>query len=293
MKFLRLLANGLGTMLLVHQCAAVTYPTLFNNIAGYWQFDEKSGSVAQEASGHGLNGTLVNYSGNQGSWGAGQIGGALEFGGLGARQYVHVPDFTKPTTALTLSAWVWADSLPQWARIASNWNGLYGALNYGASGSDPYLSFYFAEPNPQGINVANGSERNAFPNIVPPFALDAWHHVAVVADAATHRVTFWRDGQTTGSFFYSGSFYPAPVPQLNIGGEPNYQNTTQGFWDGKIDDLAVWTRALGSQEIGAIYSAGLSGQSLLSLVPEPTSVSLLVLGCFPLILRRRMKQISC
>jgi hypothetical protein len=289
MKLPRLLASGLGTLLLASQCAAVTQPNLFNNIAGYWPFDETNGGVAHEASGHGLNGTLVNYPANQGSWVAGQMGGALEFGGLTARQYVHVPDFTKPTTSLTLSAWVYADSLAQWATVARNWNGLYGTMGYGMFSSNPRFSFYFAEPNPQGINVANGSEQLW----TPALSLGQWHHIAVVVNGAAASVSFWRDGQNTGGYYFSGSFYPAPVPQLNIGGDPLFTNPSQGFWDGKIDDLAVWTRALDTQEIGAIYNAGLSGQSLLLLVPEPTSASLIVLGCLPLILRRRLKPISC
>jgi hypothetical protein len=244
----------------VGQCSDIT-----DGLVGYWPFDETNGIVAHEASGNGLNGMLTNFPGGQGNWVAGQIGGALQFGGLSAKQYVHVPDFTKPTTSLTISAWVWADSLPLWATIAANWNGLYGALNYGIFVSDPYLSLYFAEPNDQGINVANGSESD------PPITLGEWHHVTVVANASRRgapRVEFYRDGQPVGFFPYSGSFYPAPVPWLNIGGEPTY-DPNEGYWDGKIDDLALWTRALSRSEISNIYTAGLEGRSLLSSTPLP------------------------
>lgn len=254
-----------------------------NNIAGYWPFDETNGGIAHEASGFGMNGALINYAGNQGNWTAGKIGGALDFGGLAAQQYVRVLDFTKPTTSLTLSAWVWADSLPQWATVAANWNGVYGALNYGMFGSSPRLSLYFAEPHPQAINVANGSESAG------ALTLGQWHHLAVVVNGGNHQVTFWRDGQSAGGFFFSGSFYPAPVPQLNIGGEPSYGNPTQGYWDGKLDDLALWTRALSSQEIGGIYNAGLNGQSLLSLVPEPTTAPLVALGGIAIFIRQRRR----
>jgi hypothetical protein len=171
--------------------------------------------------------------------------------------------------------------MPQWATIAANWNGLYGTLNYGLFGSEPYLSMYFAEPHSQGINVANGSETPQIPPLprgVPPLSLGQWHYVAVVADSANQEVQFWRDGQNAGSFFYTGSFYPAPVPQLNFGGEPTYGNPNQGYWDGKIDDLALWTRALSSQEIASIYQAGLNGLPLISLVPEPSTLSCVAVG---------------
>lgn len=149
MKISLLIAFGFALAAAIQRSDAVLYPNLMNNIAGYWPFDETSGGIAHEASGLGMNGSLINYAGNQGNWGAGKIGGALDFGGLAAKHYVRVPNFTKPTTSLTLSAWVWADSLPQWATVAANWNGVYGALNYGMFGSDPQLSLYFAGPDPQ------------------------------------------------------------------------------------------------------------------------------------------------
>ena len=121
-----ILATVLAGFFLVCQCGAL----ITDQIAGYWPFDETGGGVAHEASGQGLNGSLVNYPGGQGNWVSGKIGGSLGFGGLAAQEYVRVPDFAKPDTSLTLSAWVWANALPQWATIAANWNGLYGALDY-------------------------------------------------------------------------------------------------------------------------------------------------------------------
>ena len=267
----RILVAGLALFFIVARCQAVT---LNDQMIGNWPFDETSGSVAHDASGHGLNGSLVNYLGGQPSWSAGVIGGSLHFGGLSARQYVQVPDFTKPTSALTISAWIWADSMPQWATIAANWNGLYGTLSYGLFGSDSYLSLYFAQPDPQGINVENGSE--SFLQM-PPLSLGQWHHVAVVVNGPAHLLHFWRDGTNAGSFLIRGdTFYPAPVPQLNIGGEPSYGNPNQGYWDGRIDDIALWTRALSQSEIQTIYAAGLAGIPVIA-VPEPQVGSLLIL----------------
>ena len=52
----------------------------------------------------------------------------------------------------------------------------------------------------------------------------------------------------------------------------------QGNWEGKIDDLAIWTRALSSQELAGIYNAGLAGQPLLTLIPEPSVMAMFSLG---------------
>ena len=52
---------------------------LANGPDGYWTFDETSGGILHEYSGHGFNGTLVSFPGGQGNWTSGQIGGALPF----------------------------------------------------------------------------------------------------------------------------------------------------------------------------------------------------------------------
>lgn len=281
---------GVTLLSVAPTCDAVGTSTIMNQVAGYWQFDETAGNIAYEASGRGYDGQLINYPGNQGSWVAGQMGGALEFGGLAAQQYVQVPDFTKPTSSMSLSAWIYADSLPQWATIAANWNGLYGMLHYGMYGSDPFLSLYFAVPGQQpGIGIETVVENGSIFQ-VPPLSLGQWHHVAMVVDGPFRRATLYRDGRRSGWEFLVGStFYPAPVDHLNIGGEPTFDNPNQGYWDGKIDDLALWTRALTEEEVMAIYFAGVEGNSLMTLVPEPGSLALALGGAGGLLALRRRR----
>jgi hypothetical protein len=48
----------------------------------------------------------------------------------------------------------------------------------------------------------------------------------------------------------------------------------QGNWDGEIDDLAIWMRALSFQEVATVYNAGLAGQPLLTLISEPTAMAI-------------------
>src|SRR5690349_120766 len=90
--------------------AAAVVPGLANGLDGYWTFDETSGGVLHDYSGHGFNGALVNYPGGQGNWTSGRIGGALQLGGLSSGQSVSVANFAMPTTSMTLTAWVYANS---------------------------------------------------------------------------------------------------------------------------------------------------------------------------------------
>jgi len=279
---------GVALLWVTPACCSVGTSTIMDQVAGYWPFDETAGNFAHEASGQGYDGQLINYPGNEGSWVAGQMSGALEFGGLAAQQYVQVPDFNKATSSMALSAWVYADSLPQWATIAANWNGLYGMLNYGMYGSDPFLSLYFAVPGVQGGIGIETAVENASIFQVPPLSLGEWHHVAMVVDGSIRRATLYRDGRRSGFEFLVGSnLYPAPVDHLNIGGEPTYDNPNQGYWDGKLDDLALWTRALTDEEVMSIYFAGVAGNSLMTLVPEPGSLALVLMGFGSMLAARR------
>jgi len=242
---------------------------LVNGLDGYWMFDEMSGGIAHDFSGHGYNGTLVNFPNGQGNWTSmGYVGGALQFGGPSTHEYVSVPNFQMPTTSMTLTAWVWANSTPPWATVAGNWCGS-GAFLYSTFGAGGSQSLYVADGYVQGgINVDYGYTSVGL-------SLNRWHFLAFVANSQTASVTLMEDGLVTGSFAYKGQLL-ASSSQLYIGGDPCDTNPGQAYWDGEIEDLAIWTRALSSQELTSIFNAGLAGEPLLSLIPVQLAVKQLV-----------------
>lgn len=263
--------------------SAEIIPSLANGFDGYWTFDETSGGVLHDYSGHGFDGTLVNFAGGQGTWTSGKIGGALQFGGPSSGQSVRVNNFAMPTTSMTLTAWVWANSLPRWATVASNWNGAWGAFNYATFGGDPNMSVYAADANVQGgINIDYGISSASL-------SLNQWYFLAFTADSATGRISFFQNGVPAGSFSYRGQLL-ASSSQLNLGDDPSDTETGQGNWDGKLDDLAIWTRALNAQEITSIYNAGLAGRSLLTLIPEPSAMALCSVGMLMALWKRVGKR---
>src|SRR5689334_513958 len=70
-------------------------------IAGYG-FSEGQGNATADASGNGLNGTLVAGP----TWSAGKNGGALSFDGAAAYVDLGNPSALRLTGSMTLSAWV-------------------------------------------------------------------------------------------------------------------------------------------------------------------------------------------
>ncbi len=76
-------------------------------IVGYWKLDEGTGTIAQDSSGNGNDGTLTNGP----TWSAGQFNGALQFDGID--DYVTIPSSNEfdTQTALTISAWINPDNV--------------------------------------------------------------------------------------------------------------------------------------------------------------------------------------
>ncbi len=89
--------------------------TAKSDLIGLWRFDETSGTIAHDASGNGHDGTIMGDP----KWGAGKIGGGLEFDGtddvvdLGAFDVVGRVSLSQPGLSRTTSTLTMAVSSPR------------------------------------------------------------------------------------------------------------------------------------------------------------------------------------
>ena len=72
-------------MLIILSCLLFSFATYAvgkpdPSLVGYWPFDEKTGKKAEDASGNGNDGKLIDEP----KWVEGKFGSALEFGGDGS-----------------------------------------------------------------------------------------------------------------------------------------------------------------------------------------------------------------
>ncbi|MBI4326691.1 MAG: immunoglobulin domain-containing protein, partial [Chloroflexi bacterium] len=236
-------------------------------LAGYWAFDERSGVTAVDSSGHGNDGQLNNFLGDDSQWVAGAVGGALTFRGPDSMEWVSVADYPKPTNGMTIALWVWANSRPTWASFVNNWgNPSPGQFHFGLTANDGDMSNYLTQQN----GAQAGPVREGVP--VP---LGSWQHVALVCNGAQMRL--YRNGVEVGSVPYDGTIQPTPLmTSLAIGSKTDDSGMTPdfvapGFWDGKMDDLGLWTRGLNPDEVLAIYAAGRNGRPLTEAVVGPVA----------------------
>ena len=225
-----------------------------DGLVAYWSFDETNGTVLHDATPNTNHGTLYNFPANNSQWVAGRVGGALQLRGPSYGDHVRVPNYPKPGTNLTLCAWVWADARPQWASIAKNWptEGV-AQFHLGLQDTAGDLSNYLIQQG--GTRVGPVEEGTALP-------LGSWQHVALVCDGSMMRL--YRNGAPVGMpLAYNGTINTNPVnPSLCLGAKWISASSVDSFWQGKLDDLGLWTRALAATEIVAIYGAGLEGRPL-------------------------------
>ena len=119
---------------------------------------------------------------------------------------------------------------------------------------------------------ANGNDNlayseNADLNNVTP---GVWEHHAMVKDGAS--LTYYRDGVQ----FNTGEITQAldgPMP-FWFGGDDGHDAAEQ--WQGLLSEVRTYDHALTAEEVGG-------------LVPEPSTLTLVALGCCSLLLRRRRR----
>ncbi|MEY2879024.1 MAG: hypothetical protein RLZZ15_1404 [Verrucomicrobiota bacterium] len=196
-----------------------------------------------------LHGRIVPGSSQRTST-PGKIGAGLRLGGPATRSYAVVPEFPLAPAALTVCAWVRAESRPRWASIAKNW-AKNAVRNEGGQ-------FHFGLWEDEGtleIHVHDRTGREVGVRDTAPLPLGEWQFVAFTHDGATLRL--FRDGREIAAAPCAGLAPTGPAAlalgvKLDATGrapEPN----TPGFWDGTLDELAVFHRALTPAQILALY----------------------------------------
>jgi hypothetical protein len=211
----------------------------------HWRMNETSGTNVPDSCG-GNNGTTHFMNNND--WVSGVIGNCLDFDG--GNDYVDCGLSTtiKPATGdFTCAAWINADS------ALANWSTFIADRNSGAVGTQEGWSFGLNST--LKLTVILEASDNTVKYYTGPTALDddTWHHVAftwdnsadtllLYTDGARISVTKTNDGDLNGKDISPGN-------DVNIGFQPIWAN----FWDGEIEDLRIYNRALTIEEVEFLY----------------------------------------
>jgi hypothetical protein len=236
MKSIQLIVVMTGLFFSGFNLEAQSTPFLTNGLVAYWPFNGNVNDV------YGTNnGTF------QGSVGAtftadrfGNTNSALLFDGTD-RVVVQDSPSLDPTNAITISAWFNANSWNSGSRILCKGDSEYDF--YGAASG----GFEFS------LNIgatSNGTAATTLPSI------GVWHHAVGTYDGTF--VKIYIDGQMVAYQEAAGFISSHGTPLLNIGVKPDSSNPVD-FFNGSMSDVAIYNRALTSNEVSELYQSFTTG----------------------------------
>ena len=227
-------------------------PKRIHSLISHWTLDETAGSTAADSVGTN-NGTLTNMDPNT-DWVIGRVGGALDFDGN--NDFVTIPDSAelRLTGDFSVACWMYKEAeASDWVRLVGK--GASGPRNYGLwqerGNNDRIL--WQVKVGGTFFNLYSSTHTS----------LNTWYHVAGTLSGNT--MTIYVNGVPEGTLLFSGTPQTSNDP-VTIGYSPNYHT----YWNGKIDDVQIFSGALTAAEVLSL--AQIPAPAQISSSPVTTAV---------------------
>ncbi|MFW6349961.1 MAG: LamG domain-containing protein [Thiohalospira sp.] len=290
--FTRMLAAALVAATLL--TTASLHAALIDNLDGYWHLDETSGNFADASD----NGNALTPSGSPHGDGAnGLINGTMvsKNGGTGG-DWGERSNFGNYSKSDAFSAQVWVN-------LDSNPDGFQYYLGRGAGPDDAGNGWRISN---NGATDDDGDVKDAsIARILFTTDDGAWSQNSsdgtLAAGNGWTQLLFTYDGSGSlggVNLYINGALdnnaTVAPGDENPIHGDitgtadfgvGNRPDSPTNPVDGLLDEAAVWNRELTASEVESLWNEG-NGV----LIPEPTTLALLVLGMTALLARRRIRR---
>jgi PKD repeat protein len=242
-----------GTNTVSSVSLTVSVGTQATGLQAAYAFEEGSGNVAGDLSGHTNSGTITGAA-----WNAnGRFGKALSFG---AGALVTVNDSASlDLTAMTLEAWVYPTA------FNGSWMNLILKPTGDPSASSPSYALQGATASSgvPSVFVSPAPANLMAPSTLP---LNKWSHIAATYDGTSIRL--FVNGVLVNSTAQVGAIAPSTQP-LTIGGNAfSGQN-----WTGLIDEVRIYNRALSATEIQRDMNTPVAGAA--QQPPSPVNLQII------------------
>jgi hypothetical protein len=232
---------------------AVAVPS---GIVSWWTANNTAADV------FGLNNATLSNVG----YAAGEVSQAFSFNGLNGWAALGDPSSLAFTQSFTIEGWIKVNALP------INYN--FGSIMF--RGDDrPGLDPYSLVVLPDGRLRFEVDGGHGAADLWAPIQVGQFVHVAATLDDATGAMTLYENGavvaQTVTTIRPFGSLDPTQQPGVGIGNSNALSNYDVPF-NGLIDELSVYNRALTAGEVLGIYKAGSSGKVISPIAVDYPSV---------------------
>ncbi len=224
-----------------HAKPETTCPT--DGLVAHWALNEVSGTTTAPETGGNYDGTLTNMDPAT-DWVSGKIGNALDFDGTDDSIEVSAVSGLQITAAITLNAWVYARTLSSSGRkILSKGESISGGLwEYRMGIYDDKVRF----------GVAASESEEYLSDWATSFPVGEWHMITGTYDGTDMHIYF--DGTEKSSVAVNTTI-GTNAGTIHIGNAYGGEDVNR-TWDGMLDDVRIYNRALTPQEISQLYQGG-------------------------------------
>ena len=226
---------------------------LSQGLVGCLLFNERAGSLSNDLSGNKNHGRLTNMLPNvQGSgWGGSKFGGGLDFDGVD--DYVDLvanQGITKGLEVVSVSSWIKLDMLPA--------TGKHTMIFIETNADNGYTKFSITVNDDGSISMswrdtALGSSFSTS-TTTGLISTGVWYYISCTVDTVNDVQYIYIDGvQKKSDTVVSGAIYN-DIPALSqFTGRGNDAWVTTEYFNGSIDSVRIYNRALSADEVKILY----------------------------------------
>jgi hypothetical protein len=210
-------------------------PTLTNNIVSYWKLDGNSSDAVGANNGIDSN---VTYGA---SYGKINQGAAFD----GSTSYINSNLSLSPRQSYSVSAWVNLSAAPT----------ITGDVIFSSWDTSPKIFVMYIDS--VGLHMQTGSNPIDYTHT---FLAGTWYLVTATSNwnGTNYVNNLYLNGTNVGSNSSGSSFGSGSLNSYI--GTMLYAGTPGAFFQGDIDEVGVWNRALTATEVSQLYNAGMDEQ---------------------------------
>jgi hypothetical protein len=219
-----------------------TYAEPTDGPSTWYQFDDGSGSSAADSSGVANGGTLIGSP----TWSSGHTGtGGLTFNGT-SQYLTGAGPAVNTSTSYTVAAWV---------KIAATDAGNYTVLSQDGVNASGFILKYFPGSTRWQIVLPNTDSVGGSVSVTStrPAALGQWTHLAAVYDDPNDQVRLYIGGALVGTATQTVDW--AATGSFIVGASRWGAGTRTNYFNGSIDDVRTFRRALNATEVAQVYGS--------------------------------------
>jgi len=238
-----ILVSSFSILVSAPSASAATLSKPPNNLGlvAYYSFEDGNSNTATDFSGRGNTGTLTNME--AADWVDGKIGTALQLDG--DNDFVNLGSSSELdlTSSFSISAWVKISNKCNFCKIIAKQK----------DDNQPYSIMFDDSADQKFVfEIKNSSQVAAQSKSTTVPALDTWYHIVATYNGTTQILYVNGQDEDTDTPSYT---LPETDADLLIGARESASSPpAKLFFDGIVDEVRIYNRALSATEVAALYA---------------------------------------